>query len=154
MQRSWKCSVNSTSYFFFFTAEMFQRKEFQITSVFIPAVRSRSDVSKNHWEDLVKFRAEASLGRAEVVWWVATKLINAASAWEERLSTKREQLSPQVYAGGFWPATTKLELHETGGKWKQRGGEPKWCSSQTVMGVEMKLSGAGMSETLKSGSLL
>lgn len=46
---------------------MFQRKEFQITSVFIPAVRSRSDVSKNHWEDLVKFRAEASLGRAEVV---------------------------------------------------------------------------------------
>lgn len=33
---------------------------------------------------------------------------------KRRLSTRREQLSPQVCAGGFWPVTPKLELHETG----------------------------------------
>lgn len=73
---------------------------------------------------------------------------------EGRLSTKRDQLVPLGLCRWLLACDYKAVAARDRREIETKGRGANVMFSQTVMGIEMKLSGAGMSETLKSGSLL
>lgn len=79
---------------------------------------------------------------------VSTELINADSAWEEKAEHQETAAVPSglcrwLLACGYRAGAAR-DRRET----ETKGKGAKVMLSQTVMGIEMKLSGAGMSETL------